>query len=174
MPIYKNIVIFVEGNDDKRFFEKILRKRIERKYEGFKYHIIKYREKSDDKINFYINSYNEMNSEIFLFTDFDCGPCNTEIKNTMRTHYNLPDEKIFIVKTEIESWYLAGLEKQYLQSIGVSEEFSSTEDISKRRFNELLSRRTHLKFEMLDNFNFRLAMRKNSTFRYVVEKLDLN
>ena len=174
MPIFKNILIFVEGPDDKRFFEKILRNRIERKYEGFTYHIIKYQEKSDDVINNYINSYNEMNSEIFLFRDFDSGPCISERKSEIQNHFNLPDEKIFIVKHEIESWYLAGLNQQYLQRIGVTEAFNNTEDISKRRFNEIISGRTHLKLEMLDNFKFRIAMSKNSTFRYVVEKLKLN
>jgi len=174
MPIYKKIVIFVEGVNDKRFFEKILRNRFERRYEGYNYHIIKYSQKSDEKKNKLINSFKEMNSKIFLFTDFDNGPCNSEIKSNIRRHVNLSDDKIFIIKKEIESWYLAGLNQQFLKSIGINEVFNNTEDISKGRFEALILGKSYLKIEMLNNYNFRLAMRRNSTFRYVIEKLNLN
>ncbi|PKP58265.1 MAG: hypothetical protein CVT88_07590 [Candidatus Altiarchaeales archaeon HGW-Altiarchaeales-1] len=66
----KMLVIFVEGEDDKNFFEKIVTPKLEYKYEV---RIFEYARRKKEKISDFIRSIKSMNGDYIYVSDFDSG-----------------------------------------------------------------------------------------------------
>ncbi|WP_042692712.1 hypothetical protein [Methanobrevibacter oralis] len=86
-------------------------------------------------------------------------------------------DKIFIVKLEIESWYISGIDN----SLDQFKDFDipdDTENISKETFdnqlkNSQFSSKLDLLIEISKFYNYKLAISRNKSLKYFLKKLDL-
>lgn len=170
----KQLFVFVEGNDDERFFNKILLPELKKKYDYVK--VIKYTTMKRDKIDNFIKSIKAMGAEYIYLTDINNSPCITAKKEEIQNKYkNIDKERIIIVVQEIESWYLAGLDDRASKQLKVKN-FHATNDVTKEKFDALVPQRftSRIDFmsEILKNFSIEIAKYKNKSFKYFVEKYD--
>jgi len=68
MSPYKLLFIFVEGNDDERFFNRILSPKLQEKYDTVM--IIKYATMEKEKVNEFIKSIKAMGAEYIYVTGY--------------------------------------------------------------------------------------------------------
>ena len=174
---YRVLYIFVEGDDDERFFQEILIPRLQEKNNDIK--IIKYAQKSKkfEYLEKFIRSVQSIGDYIYV-TDINNSRCVTakkqEIQNKLR---NIDINKILVVIKEIESWYLAGLDNKSLKTLGIKKKIpNNTETITKEQFYSLIpkkfSSRIDFMREVLKNFSIEIAKQKNKSFRFFIEKYD--
>ena len=107
----KYFVIFVEGLDDKRFFQTV----IEPIFRDKDYHVIvwNYQNEQPRRIRNFIRTIHQTGGDYIFTTDIDQSPCITYKKTKVRNRYPRVDsEKIAVVVKEIESWYLAVIDHQ--------------------------------------------------------------
>jgi len=169
---YKRLFIWVEGEDDRRFFEKIMVPKLQRKYNFVKTR--RYAALKKEKIDNFLKSIKAMGADYIYVTDINNSPCVTakkrEIQNKLK---NIEGERIMVVIKEIESWYLAGLDNIASRKLGIRT-YNVTDDITKEQFNSLIPKRydSRIDFmlEILKIFSIEIAKQKNRSFRYCIEK----
>lgn len=174
---YAVLYIFVEGDDDERFFREILLPTLKKKYNDVK--IIKYAQKPKkfEFIEKFIRSIISMGGDYIYVTDINDSPCITakkqEIQNNLRY---INGNKILVVIKEIESWYLAGLDRNSAKRLGIKQIPTTTENVTKEQFINLVPRKFHSRIdfmrEILENFSIKTAKEKNKSLEYCVEKYD--
>lgn len=109
----KLLYFFVEGADDERFFENIIKPEFEKKHHTIIMH--EYAQKQNNKIEKFLNGIKAMGSDYIYVTDIDHTSCITSKKKKIENSIKGIDiNKIIVVIKEIESWYLAGLDKKKL------------------------------------------------------------
>lgn len=174
MSSYRRLFVWVEGDDDERFFKNVLKPKLQKKYDTVQ--ITKYATLKKEKIDNFIKSIKAMEAYYIYVTDINNSPCVTAKKQeeTQKLR-NIDEDRIIVVIKEIESWYLAGL------SNGVSVKrkirtFDSTDSITKEQFNGLILNKFHSRIdfmlEILDSFSIETAKQKNRSFRYCIKKYD--
>jgi len=72
MPTYKLLFIWVEGDDDERFFNKVLVPKFLGKYSGVK--IIKYATMKREKVDNFIKSIKAMGEDYIYLADINNSP----------------------------------------------------------------------------------------------------
>ena len=174
MPIYKLLFIWVEGDDDERFFNKILSPKFQKKYGNVK--IIKYAAMKKEKVDNFIRSIKAMRADYIYLTDINDSPCVTAKKEETQNKYpNIDKDKIIVVIKEIESWYLAGLDNKACKQLKIKN-FTNTDNVTKEKFNALIPKkftsRIDFMSEILKNFSIEIAKQKNNSFQYFVERYD--
>jgi len=133
-----DLYIFVEGDRDEDFFERIVKPRLVDRYN--KIIIIKYAQKRIEYINSYIRSILSMNANYIFIADIDNSPCKTAKKEELKRRFpNLEQNKIIIVVKEIESWYLAGLDEKACKKLRIRC-FDNTDSITKEDFKHIYSK----------------------------------
>ncbi|MDI3473509.1 MAG: hypothetical protein PWQ48_1790 [Thermotogaceae bacterium] len=172
---YRGLYVFVEGNDDERFFQCVLLPELKKSYDYIG--IMKYAEEEKEKIESFLDSIKAMIGVDYIFVhDIDNSPCVTTKKEKLYNWLkNLDKEKIVVVIKEIESWYLAGLCDDNLQHLKIRmRDVSSTESITKEDFNSLIPQKydSRIDFmqEVLKHFSIDVAKQKNRSFKYFYEK----
>jgi len=172
---YSQLFLFLEGDDDERFFKYILVEKFKQLYTDVK--IWKYSRKTDIQRKRFIDTINNVeNWFYFCFRDFDSAICITSKKEIISYKYDrIDEEKIFIIIGEIESWYLAGVDNDFLRSIG-STNLMERPSIytTKEEFNNLIPKkmpRILFMRKILQNYDIRLALRNNSSLKYLFGKL---
>jgi len=174
MSTYKLLFIWVEGDDDERFFNKILSPKFQEKYDTVK--IIQYAKMKKEKINNFIRSIKAMEADYIYLTDINDSPCVTIKKRKIQSKYkNIDNDKIIVVVKEIESWYLAGLDNKVCKQFKINN-FANTENVTKEKFDDMIPKKFTSKIdfmvEILKNFSIKIAKQKNNSLRYFVEKYD--
>jgi len=174
MSAYKRLFIWVEGNDDERFFNKIFIPKFKEKYDTV--NIIKYAKLKKERIDNFIKSIKAMGADYIYLMDINNSTCVTSKKEEIeKKHPNIDKEKIIVVVKEIESWYLAGLDNMVCNQLKIKN-FANTDNITKEKFNALIPRkftsRIDFMSETLKNFSIEIAKHKNNSFKYFVEKYD--
>ncbi len=171
------LYIFVEGNDDERFFREILLPRFQKNYVSIK--IIRYAQKPKkfEYIKNFIKSIQSMKADYIYVTDINSSPCVTDKKNKISEKLNnIESNKILVVIKEIESWYLAGLDRNSTKKLGIKKVYPTTDTLTKEQFNSLIPKkfdsRIDFMMEILQNFSLETAQQKNKSLKYCVEKLD--
>lgn len=172
---FKQLYIFVEGEDDERFFDKIIRFKLSSKYNSI--NIIKYAKMKKDKVNNFIISIKKMNADYIFAHDIDNTVSTTskksEIKHMLK---NIDEDKIFIVIKEIESWYLAGLNNEKCQMLKIPI-IKNTDEITKESFNSIIpdnfDSRIAFMIEILKNFSIKVAIQKNKSFKYFIDQMNI-
>jgi len=169
---YKGLYIFVEGEDDRRFFEKIIAPKLQKKYNFVE--TIRYATLKKEKIVNFLKSIKVMGAEYIFVADINDSPCVTAKKENIRSELtNIDEERIIVVIKEIESWYLAGLDNIASRKLGIRT-CNVTDDITKELFNSLIPKRydsrIYFMLEILKNFSIEIAKQKNKSFRYFIEK----
>ncbi len=179
MNSYNQLYILVEGPQDERFFEKIIKPLLQKKYDYVK--IIKYAGLTKKTIKKYIEVFGKQKSSEYLFvSDFDArgntALCISLKKNKIIKKYDnvLRFDRIFIVKEEIESWYLAGITKNNLKKYQIKE-VKNTEIIDKETFYSLVPKqfqnKTDFMIEIIKHFDLNEGISKNKSLRYFFNKL---
>lgn len=174
MP-YRRLFIWVEGDDDVRFFDRVVKPLFNRRFEWVE--VRPYAQMKADKLEGFLRSIKAMGAEFLVVADINRAPCISERKTQLahRLH-EAYQERIAVVVREIEGWYLAGLDDESADSLGVSK-LASTDDITKERFLELMPRRfsSRIDFmsEVLKCFSIEVAREKNKSFRHFADKHQL-
>lgn len=68
MTSYKRLFIWVEGDDDERFFRNILKPKLHEKYDSVE--IIKYATMKKEKVYNFVKSIQAMGADYIYVTDF--------------------------------------------------------------------------------------------------------
>ena len=94
----------------------------------------------------------------------------------MNKYKNLDPNKIIIVKEEIESWFLAGIDSKRNQFKNFIVPHN-TDLITKQDFDALLKKhsidnKNNFLIEIAKNFNIKLAAERNTSFKYFLDKID--
>ena len=176
MGEYNNLYIWVEGLGDKRFFERIIKPRFEKKYPRGRVSIRQYSEMKNEVVIGLIKSFREKNDDCIGVADINSAPCVSERKRQKQEEEfeNLDKDSIAIVVKKIEGWYLAGLDDDACDRLGISH-FCNTNEYGRGKFRELqkqASFRSYKDFmqEILNLFDIETAKRKNKSFRCFIKK----
>jgi hypothetical protein len=166
------IWIFVEGDDDVRFFSTIVKPVLERTYES----VLVYprAEKKDSKIKAFIEALSASGADYLFVTDYDDGPCVTEKKAYWIARIrSLAPGKVVVVRTEIEAWYLAGLTPEGARRLRI-EAPRLTDSVTKEIFTGLMGNRFASRVEfmqiLLESFDSVAAVGRNTSFSHFVSK----
>lgn len=171
----KRLFILVEGEDDVRFFGRIIKPLFASRYESIE--IIAYASIKRVKVNNFLKSVREMNNDYLFVADIDSERSVRDKKQILYFHFNnISGHCIVIVIKEIESWYYAGLSATAARDLGVTD-LSCTDDLFKEDFNQLMPQyfdsRIDFMFEILKSFSLETAVLKNRSFQFFVERYHL-
>ncbi|MFH1861595.1 MAG: hypothetical protein ABH878_02180 [bacterium] len=170
---YRQLFIWVEGLDDQRFVEAIIKPILVEKYN--KVQIVLHAEEGKKYITNYIRSITSIPAADYIFlTDINTQPCVTTKKlKEAATYLNLDLSKIVVIIKEIESWYLAGIDSQAAKVLGIKSQ-KSTDSLIKEQFDMLIPKgwlRIDFMQEILKRFSCDVAKQKNKSFAYFIKKL---
>ncbi|HKH44070.1 MAG TPA: hypothetical protein VKM72_05335, partial [Thermoanaerobaculia bacterium] len=144
---YRQLFLFVEGDDDARFFQTVAVPFFRQRYES-----------------------------VEIIRDLDRHPCVTAAKKTLLQRCSPAEaERIQIVKTEIESWYSAGIpegDPEWGQlPIAVTPD---TQTVTKELFLRVMSASGSAllptMLSLLERFDRKRAASRNASFRYFLGK----
>ncbi|MBL5982388.1 hypothetical protein NAAC61_10645 [Petrotoga sp. 8T1HF07.NaAc.6.1] len=169
---YERLYILVEGDDDKRFFEKILTPLFEGKYDQVK--VWKYAQQKKEKVSKFLESIKALSADYIFVSDIDRTPCVTARKQYIQSKFKEIDkDRIIVVIREIESWYLAVLDDKSSKRLGIRYS-KATDNVTKEQFNNLIPRKFDSKIdfmqEILKCFNIETGKHRNTSFRYFLDK----
>lgn len=132
----RNLFIFVEGPDDKRFIERVIEPRIADKIDETNY--IEYEEREKEWVKNMIaraaSSDSPEELEYIFLTDRNGSKSIEQKKKEIVDDYpEIDKNKIKVVVIEIESWYFAGLTKETCKELEIPY-FQDTSDKDKQDF----------------------------------------
>jgi hypothetical protein len=168
----RKLYIFVEGNDDERFFGRIIKPMFKKQYADIE--IIKYAQWKKEKVNLFLLSIKTLKFDYIFTADLDYQPTVSQKKKSVLSIFtNLDKEKISVVVMEIESWYLAGLTDEATKQFDMPL-LDDTDNVSKEDFNRIYHRRfksrIHCMHELLKAYSISSARLKNQSFKYFADK----
>jgi hypothetical protein len=171
MP-YNAMYLWVEGADDVRFAERILKPLFAPKFDAVI--VVPYSNEKTTKVDSYLRSVESMGAQYLFFSDIDNAPCVTALKTSLCARYKrLHVSRVSAVVAEIESWYLAGLSADRYITLGLPV-VGRTDTITKEAFAELIPAnypsRIDFMIEVLNAFSVDIALGRNTSFAYLVEK----
>ena len=171
----KRLYILVEGEDDVRFFGRILKPLFVSRYDSVE--IIPYASIKRVKVNNFLISMAQMKNDYIFVADIDTERSVRDKKQVLYHWYsNVSGNNIVIVIIEIESWYYAGLTDAVLQKFGLPA-LPSTDEMTKEDFNALIppsfDSRIDFMFEILKSFSFVTAAQHNRSFKFFFERYHL-
>lgn len=171
---YKRLFIWVEGTDDERFFNQIICPLLQEKYNYIK--IIKYAVQPQVWRDSFLKSIGQMQAEYIFIADINSAKCITDKKSKLQKSFKSLDvNRIVIVSSEIESWYLSGLDESLYKQLGISSYQNHTEQITKEKFCNLMPKKfkkSQIDFmqEVLKVFKVEIATERNKSFKYFFDK----
>lgn len=176
---WKALYVFVEGNDDQLLFNSVIEPLLWDKY----HHVqsIPYSEDKVEEIESFIRSVQSMRESMdvdYLFLcDINNAPCVTAKKTLITQRYRLLEsDRVIVVISEIESWYLAGLDKDGCRKLRIRD-LQDTSTLTKEQFNKLmpshLPARAVFLQQILEHFSLEVAKQKNASFRYLCQRLGI-
>ena len=162
----------VEGEDDERFFNEVIKPAFEKKYNLVE--VRKHASLKREKLDNFLRSIKSMNADYFYVIDINLVPCVTAKKEKVQGEFkNIDKDRIIVVIKEIESWYLAGLDDVSSRKFRISS-FRKTDGVTKEQFNALIPKsfdsRIDFMLEILKYFSIEIAMPRNKSFKYFLEK----
>ncbi len=172
MP-FKELFVWVEGPDDQRFVDTILRVEFEKHYDLVQ--VIPYAGMKTLKIIKFIESIRAIPSADYIFVaDHDAATCVSTRKQELTARIkSLQTDRIAIAVREIEGWYLAGLTTTGHVQLGITE-MPDTDHLDKENFDFLRSKgfssRIDWMVEMLRHYSLARAVTRNGSLRYFVSK----
>ena len=171
----KRLFILVEGEDDVRFFGRIVKPRFVHRYDSVE--IIPYACIKREKVNKFIKSVVQMGNDYIFVADIDTERSVRDKKQILYYRFNdIQGRSIVIVIAEIESWYYAGIPPESVQAFGVAS-VESTETLTKEDFNRIIppkfDSRIDFMFEILKTFSVETAVKKNASFKFFVDRYSL-
>ena len=188
----RRLFVFLEGNDDERFFEWVIRPLLEKDYDLVQFW--QYGQKKKVKVNGFLNSIKAMQSvgtaDLIIAADLDESPCVTDRKERILSSFRglsagaggsselRSFTQILVVCREIESWYLAGLDDNECQRLGIPTDWNNTDHLSKEQFLSLMPQsytsKAEFMLEILHLFDHETARAGNRSFSYFMQKYGSN
>lgn len=168
------IYFFVEGTDDTRFVEGVLKSFLEEN--GQSIFVWEYAQKKQEKVKDFIKSIQQMGAQIVFLTDKDEADQETKLQDILdRYHPLLTEDEINIVVKEIESWYVAGIYADELSIRVKSSPPYQTDDVSKEIFMSYFytSSKAEIILDILAIYNLPLATLRNTSLKRVAERLNI-
>jgi hypothetical protein len=171
----KRLYILVEGEDDVRFFGRIMKPLFVPHYDSIE--ILPYASIKRVKVNNFLKGIVQMKNDYIFVADIDTERSVRDKKQLLYHWFsNINGGNIVIVVMEIESWYYAGLPDEILHKFGLPP-MPSTDELTKEDFNALIppsfDSRIDFLFEILKSFSPSTAVRHNRSFRFLFEKYHL-
>ena len=174
--LINKIYIFVEGNDDERFFKSVILPYLK----DYKVYFIQYAQLKKKILIRYVQTIKDSGYVLIFTADLDELPGVTHKKKAIKNKYELLDghrvivinnDDIVIVVKEIESWYLAGLPDEKADEFRI-DRINSTDEVTKEIFNNIYHGKFHSRIdfmiELLKHFSIHCAIPKNHSFEYFV------
>lgn len=166
-------VFLVEGSDDERFVNRVLEPEMDYATE-----VIKYSQKPNDAVDNMLEVFDGVYQGHYFVTDLDrgqqdCHDCDDR-EAYERERYDIRESfRILVAVDAVEGWYLAGVPDELANERSVYPP-ESTEHVGKDEFDEVYvdseyTSKEYLKTEIVDNFDYELARRRNDSFRYVCD-----
>ena len=176
--MFSEFYFLIEGNTDERFLQRIVEPILRDRYDYIGYY--QYARRPKTKILGFVRSIVSRQADFLCMTDINTSPCVTARKEHIKRDKlgTLDDSKVLVVRREIESWYLAGMDDECCKRLHLSP-CQETESINKERFEQLISgsklgRTINCMIEILKNYDVGVARSKNKSFDYFHRKhLDL-
>lgn len=171
---YKRLFLWVEGSDDERFFDRIIKPMFQKKYDSVE--MIRYARSKNEKVDRYLKSIRAMNADCIYATDINDLPCVTAKKQRIQQRIgNIDKKNIIVVIKEIESWFLAGLSEEHMKRLEIhSFKNKTTDNVTKEQFNSLIpdafDSRIDFMSEILKLFSIETARKRNVSFRYLFKR----
>jgi hypothetical protein len=164
----RRLFIFLEGNDDQRFFSRIIRPLFSGRYGSVE--LILYASMKSVRVCKFIRSVKAMGHDYMVVADIDQEHSVREKKQVIQARFCDVDPRVVVVIIqEIESWYLAGIDSRSARELGVRPVLS-TDQITKEHFNRRIPARypSRIAFmlEILARFSIPEAMARNRSFHY--------
>lgn len=172
---YNRLYIWVEGRDDQRLFDRVVKPRFERKYGRGQVHIRQYGRMKSATFTAFLKDIKAKNDDYIFVADNDKLRCIPGRKEEIQKERESIDDKdrIMLVIRKIEGWYLAGLSDDTCKKFGLLP-FGTTDKIGKGKFKEYWYAKfdSRLDFiqEVLKSFDIETAKQKNTSFRYFFRK----
>jgi hypothetical protein len=163
----------VEGEDDIRFFGRIIKPLFISRYDSVE--IIPYASIRRTKVNNFLKSVRMMKNDYIFVADIDAERSVRDKKQILYYHFsNIESGSIVVVIKEIEAYMPASHMKMRCPLVPIL----ITDDLTKENFNVLIPRkydsRIDFMFEILKFFSMDTARMKNNSFRFFVDRYHLN
>lgn len=174
---YRRLFLFVEGDDDERFFRSVVLPLLRSSYEDIQF--VKFRALKKEKIRGFVRSIASMQADYILVHDLDRHPCATAAKDqVLRTLPYLDPDRVHIVKAEIESWYCAGIPETHpWRSLAVGR-CADTSTVTKEAFETAVLQAGQPKLPamlaLLEGFDLEAAKNRNESLRRFVRRFTSN
>jgi hypothetical protein len=163
------LTIFVEGSDDARFVNRIIRPLITSRHDRID--VVEYAQLPHPIVRAHIRAAKRSGDKLLFLRDLDRHPCVTSrMGSLLRKLGDLAPALVYIVVTEIEGWYLAGVSPSRRRDLGFSLTNESTDTLTWTDFDKIRPRATFisetaLKVEVLKDYDVGRARRNNRSFR---------
>ncbi|MCI0470489.1 MAG: DUF4276 family protein [Candidatus Aminicenantes bacterium] len=170
----KGLFILVEGDDDERFFNRVVNPQFTGKYDWVKPY--KYAQVKPENIRKFIHSISAMQADYIIVADSNDSPCITARKEKLLNgkFKEIDRNRIQLVIREIEGWYLAGLNDKARKEVGIKNKTDlNTDNLTKEDFNRLKPQtysRIDFMQEILKRFDISTARENNRSFDYFCNK----
>jgi hypothetical protein len=165
------IIYFVEGFKDELFLQNIIPKITG----NSEFKIFKYSQQPKCKTNNYIKSITRtVQLDYILLSDADSQSIDDKKRSLAIKFSQLNSSNIIIVKTEIESWYIAGMQQKTLNKLKNRNWTKNPESITKEEFNKIInSGRGSIEYmtRILQDYLIDQAIKRAPTFSDFVKKI---
>ena len=173
---YSEIWLFFEGRDDERFLERLVVPSLEREYTCVI--LYPYAQKKRQNVVKFLTNLQRRGIDYIFFRDMNSCPCATKSKDELHAKYTVLDlNRVVVVISAIEGWYLAGLGPDEADQLKASVP-SRTDNIGHAEFDRIVPEhyeRSRIPFmrDIIDVFAIDVARDNNPSFRYFTDKYDL-
>ena len=166
------LFLFVEGLDDERFAERVIAPRCKRSVYGDVI-VRDYARRPDDDVNELLSVIRAhggaFDYRLFVDRDYEHYHSDDAVIASLRRRIGAVDPaRVYIVRPEIEAWYLAGLDRAACQALGIAYRVQGADAITKEIFDSMRPsryKRADFMAEILKRFAIAEAKRNNSSFR---------
>jgi hypothetical protein len=174
---WRRIALFVEGEEDRAFAERVLKPRLLQQYSEVRVHM--HAQTPDEKLSSHFRSLQRMNSDYFLVVDKDRVPCISEVRRVYARRYQpqLGERQVLVACPMIEAWVYRGrphpkpVQSQHPSYSGGCRQASFCTNFRERAQN--LEERIILLQQILDVYDWNLALQRSESLRYCATRLEL-
>ncbi len=168
------ILIYVEGDWDKLFAERILKPLFLRKNSSDIVSIQTYRELPKAKVNPVVKIFENKGLWTFLADhDKHKTSCKLELREELKKIYSLPSiQNICLVVREIEDWYSWGITNKTAERYSIQDWYEG-KPLGKDFFKRPGESEIDFRIKILKEFSVKSAVKCDS-FRYFMQKYELN
>ena len=173
---WRGVYLFVEGQDDVLFVERILKPRLETSFEFVM--AIAYASIRQATLAQQARAIQKSGAQLWVIADYDNAPCltarRTEVVQRFEAAIAIP--QVLLARPEIEAWYCAGISEPAQFRVQLP---TDIESMTKERFNRLFARmlsrqlRTELLLSLLDSYDWEVALLRSASLRYCARKLGI-